>query len=126
MHLGSFARALAAALLVAALAPAASAQLDEVREACRADAARLCPGTAGGGRVAACLVAQAPALSGECANALAVVAALKSCELDRQRFCRGVLPGGGRVLACFAANAKDVSEPCNAALKANVPGYRGY
>jgi hypothetical protein len=119
-------RGLTTALLVAWLLPAASAQIGEVREACAADAARLCPGVIGGGRVAACLVAQAPRLSGECANALAIVAALKSCELDQQRFCRGVLPGGGRVFVCLSGHAMDLSQPCNAALKANVPGYRGY
>jgi hypothetical protein len=71
-------------------------------------------------------VVQAPRLGRECANALSIVAALKSCELDRQRFCRGVLPGGGRVLDCLSDHAKELTQPCNAALKSNVPDYRGY
>jgi len=59
-------------------------------------------------------------------NALAVVAAVKTCEIDFQRFCRGVVPGGGRAFVCLAQYSRELSEPCNAALKANVPGYRGY
>lgn len=123
------ARSLILLLLFGALASAAAAdalvrvQLGDVANACREDAARLCPGVAGGGRAAACLVAQMPAVSRECHNALAVTAALKSCELDYHRFCRGVLPGGGRVLHCLADNAPELSPPCRAALRANAPGY---
>jgi hypothetical protein len=66
-----------------ALVRLAGAQVGEIREACAADAVRLFPGVTGPARVAGCLVAQAPRLSGECAKALAVVAALKACELDQ-------------------------------------------
>ena len=48
------------------------------------------------------------------------------CQLDYHRFCRGVQPGGGRVYHCLGGNARELSLPCSAALKANVPGYRGY
>jgi hypothetical protein len=125
-------RILAGFVLAGSLASAASAdglvrvQLGEVVDACRDDARRLCPGVLpGGGRIAACLVAQMPALSRDCYGAIAVTAALRSCEVDYHRFCRGVL-GPGPTFQCLAAYAPELSPPCNAALRANVPGYRGY
>ena len=126
------ARGVVALCLVASFAPAASSdtvirvQAGEVSNACRGDAARLCAGVVpGGGRIAACLVAQMPALSRDCHNAIAVTAALKSCEVDYHRFCRGT-PGGAPTVQCLAQYAPELSGPCNAALRANVPGYRGY
>jgi hypothetical protein len=129
---GQLTRIVVVLFLIVSFAPAASSdtfirvQLGEVVDACRSDAARLCRGVVpGGGRIAACLVAQMPALSHECHNALAITAALRSCEIDYHRFCRGV-PGGAPAFHCLAGYAAELSAPCNSALRANVPGYRGY
>jgi len=131
MH-GLLTRILVGLVLVGSFAPAASAdglirvQLGEVVDACRDDALRLCPGVVpGGGRIAGCLLAQMPALSRDCYGAIAVTAALRSCEVDYHRFCRGVI-GGPATFQCLAAYGRELSPPCNAALRANVPGYRGY
>lgn len=100
---------------------------NDAADACYDDTKRLCPNVLPGrGRIAACLVVQMPAVSRECHHALSLVAALGACRIDYHRFCRGVRPGGGRVYHCLGENARELSPPCNAALKANVPGYRGY
>jgi len=92
---------------------------------CAGDYQRLCPGVPpGGGRILACLNAQAEKLSQACFQALAqqglgTAAALRMCQADFARLCAGVPPGDGRALACLLAQRDRVSAGCDAALTAH-------
>ncbi|WP_210208159.1 hypothetical protein [Rhodoplanes roseus] len=126
---------LALALLVPAAAGPAAAQAPlrvQARgavAACAADYRALCPGVMpGGGRIVACLNAQAEKLSQPCfqalaAQGLAVAAALRLCRADVERVCAGVPLGGGRALGCLLGNRDRISAACRNALSAH--GFEG-
>jgi hypothetical protein len=94
--------------------------------ACIGDYRRLCPGVLpGGGRIAACLNAQAEKLSQPCFQALAerglaLTAALRLCRADYERLCSDVPPGRGRALACLLDNRSRLSPACRNALSAHA------
>jgi hypothetical protein len=128
--LARIAALVAAFLLVAA--DAASAQGFGFRRgplqalaACVGDYRRLCPGVVpGGGRIAACLNAQAEKLSQPCFQALAerglaLTAALRLCRADYERVCARVPTGRGRALACLLDNRDRLSPACRNALTAH-------
>jgi hypothetical protein len=93
---------------------------------CAEDVKRLCPTIApGGGRVDACLGANASALSAACrdrrqADEAKVRAFLQEfmdvCSVDLYRLCPDVKPGGGRINACLSDRYADVSSSCRAYL----------
>lgn len=103
-------------------------QMRGVIATCSTDYARLCPGVRpGGGRIIACLNAQAEKLSQPCFQALAqrglaFAAALRLCRSDYERLCRDVPTGMGRVLACLLERFDQVSSNCREALSAH--GFR--
>ncbi len=113
-------RTIARMTLVALLA-AGSARAGD--DACRADVERLCPGIApGGGRIAACLKANAAQLSPGCKAELASVARKvkevgAACEDDVRSFCADVTPGRGAVLECLAANRGSLAPQCQAVVQ---------
>jgi hypothetical protein len=98
---------------------------------CLADYQRLCPGVPpGGGRIMACLNAQAEKLSQACFQALAerglaLTAALRLCRTDYDRLCLGVPVGRGQALACLLDNRARLSAGCRNALAAHGFGADG-
>lgn len=142
---------MSAALAVAALAGAASAQqpsqaqANAIRQSCRADYQAHCAGVPTGGQAAlACLQQNAASLSLPCQHSLAAIggggppraaaaapppsarqeAAVlrRSCEMDYRRLCHGIRPGGGRALACLRDNSQSLSPQCGNALMAAQSG----
>jgi hypothetical protein len=100
------------------------AALAEFSEACRSDAAQLCPGVApGGGRLLKCLSANDYALSRSCLaevtkvdTAREQVATLKRvCEPDAKRLCPGATGHAGELFACLKAKEAQLSEECKSA-----------
>ncbi|MDC7786810.1 hypothetical protein PQJ75_19860 [Rhodoplanes sp. TEM] len=129
-----------AMLLAAAAGPAAAqsplrvqgplrVQARGVIAACAADYRALCPGVApGGGRIVACLNAQAEKLSQRCfqalaAEGLAFAAALRLCRADVERLCAGTPLGGGRAISCLLGSRDRLSAGCRDALSAH--GFEG-
>jgi len=107
-----------ARLIFAALVAAASAGSARADDACRPDVERLCAGIpAGGGRIAACLKANAAKVSPACKAEIASVRAKvkevgDACADDVRSYCADVAPGQGRVLKCLAANQGSLSPQC--------------
>ncbi len=101
---------------------AARRNVEELAEACRPDAARLCQGIVPGrGRIAACLRSHEADLSPACRGAMAagrqrVRELSDACRPDAARLCRGIPPGGGRILACLKSHEADLSPACRAEL----------
>jgi hypothetical protein len=139
------------ALGLAALASTASAQrpsqaqLNAIRQSCRADYQALCAGVPTGGQAALqCLQRNAASLSPPCQQSLAAIsggapphsamaappmserekAAMlrQSCAMDYRAHCRGIRPGGGRALACLQENSQSLSPRCQDALMAAQGG----
>lgn len=92
---------------------------------CSDDFARLCPGVRpGGGRILACLNANAERLSQRCFQSLAerglaFAAVLRLCRPDFERLCAGVPGGMGRALLCLSDNRDRLSQGCGDALSAH-------
>jgi hypothetical protein len=107
-----------AALLAAA--PLAGARADG---ACQPDVERLCTGIpAGGGRVAACLQANAAKVSPACKQELASVRRKvkevgEACADDVQSICPDVKPGGGNVLRCLDASYFSLTPGCQEVVR---------
>ncbi len=101
---------------------APSGTVSELGEACRDDAARVCPGVPRGeGRVIECLRSGWYSLSPPCQTALWAAQEKKDqfesvCGDDAARLCPGVAPGEGRLLACLESRASEVSAVCRALL----------
>lgn len=95
---------------------------EEVVDACRGDAARVCPGVQpGNGRIAACLRANMLQLSGPCINALWAAKekageVQQVCASDIANFCPGVPSGEGRIVRCLQGNTPFLSPACKALL----------
>ncbi len=112
-------RTIAPVTLVALLA-AWSARAED---ACRADVERLCAGIpAGGGRIAACLKANAAQVSPPCKAELASVQRKvkevgEACADDVRSYCTDVTPGQGRVLKCLAQNQGSLTPQCQAVVQ---------
>lgn len=125
-----FALAVLSALLILGPPDEASAQGFRRGErrgpiaSCREDYARLCTGVRpGGGRIIACLNANAEKLSQPCflslaERGLAFAAVLRLCLPDFERLCTGVPPGMGRVIGCLTDNSDRISTGCRDALSA--------
>ncbi len=138
-----------AALAATALAGVASAQqpsqaqLNAIRQSCRADYQAHCATVPTGGQAALqCLQQNAASLSPPCQQSLAAIgggggtpprAAMaapapstrqeaavlrQSCAMDYRTLCRGIRPGGGRALACLKDNSASLSPRCQNALMA--------
>jgi hypothetical protein len=45
-------------------------------------------------------------------------AAMRYCNADVARLCRGVQPGGGRIIGCLKAHKEEMSIGCGKALQA--------
>ncbi len=103
-----------------ALLAAGSARAED---ACRADVERLCAGIpAGGGRIAACLKANAAQVSPACKAELASVRRKvkevgEACADDVRSYCPDVTPGQGRVLRCLAQNQGSLAPQCQAVVQ---------
>ncbi|HET8541437.1 MAG TPA: cysteine rich repeat-containing protein, partial [Anaeromyxobacter sp.] len=88
------------------------------QDACQQDAEKLCAGISrGGGRILACLQANAAKVSDACKQKVGVIAARAkeiglACGDDIWQFCPDTKVGGGRVLRCLAANGAKLSGPC--------------
>jgi hypothetical protein len=108
--------ALVASLALLSAAPAAAA------DPCAEDVKRLCAAVEpGGGRIEACLEANAPSLSPACRDVREAEAAATreflqefkdACGVDMGRLCQGVKPGGGRIQACLSRHEDDLSSAC--------------
>ncbi len=140
------------ALAAAALAGTASAQqpsqaqLNAIRQSCRADYQAHCAGVPTGGQAAlACLQQNAASLSPPCQQSLAAISGggappraataappasmrqeatvlRQACAMDYRRLCHGIRPGGGRALACLKDNSQSLSPRCGNALMAAQSG----
>src|SRR5262249_61542416 len=97
--------------------------------ACREAGARGGAGvTPGGGRVGACIRAQAKELSPGCSARLRTADQLSqagrldprgavACRDDVERLCKGIPSGGGRWLRCLQEHATDMSDACRARIR---------
>ncbi|HJS85890.1 MAG TPA: hypothetical protein VJ779_10560 [Acetobacteraceae bacterium] len=136
--------ALAAALAGTASAQQPSqAQINAIRQSCRADYQAHCAGVPTGGQAALqCLQRNAASLSPPCQQSVAAIgggaappreaaaaappmsprekAAMlrQSCAMDYRAHCRGIPPGGGRALTCLEDNSQSLSPRCQDALMA--------
>lgn len=94
----------------------------QAKDACRADAERLCKGVRpGGGRIAACLQEHAADVSQECQATMTTVrekaaAFMEACGGDAQKLCAGVKPGRGRVVQCLRSHEAELTEACRTAI----------
>jgi hypothetical protein len=109
------ARVIVAATMVSSMLPGSSARAED---ACSADVEKLCAGIPrGGGRIAACLKANAAQVSPGCKAELASVARQvkdlgEVCADDVQSLCPGVKPGGGAIVMCLSEYFYSVSPAC--------------
>jgi hypothetical protein len=124
---------LAASLPRAALAQdALQKRRQEAMVACTEDLARYCGDVPpGGGRLIACMRANADKLSQRCFQAmtawgLAVANAFKACLPDAERFCPHLPPGGPRARRCMLRNADKLSKACSDALLGEEPFNGGF
>jgi hypothetical protein len=107
-----------------AAAAAALFMTARAQEACKADAAKLCPGVpAGKGRIAACLTSHQAELSPGCADYLAAVKAeakevADACQADAEVLCYGTPTGKGRIASCLKSHQAQLSPPCRSAIAA--------
>jgi hypothetical protein len=126
--------ALFAGLLAASWPEAGSAQDTVVRArqreammACAEDRARFCGNVLpGGGRIIACVRANADKLSQRCfqamtAWALAQANAIRACVPDAERLCPHLPPRGPRARACLLRNTERLSKACGEALLGSEP-----
>ncbi len=84
---------------------------------CAADAARLCAGTRGEGRLLQCLRDQESFVSQSCQQAINRVRLTRmkiqaSCAGDVGKFCRDVPEGAGRILSCLLRHEKELASDC--------------
>jgi hypothetical protein len=110
---------LAAALLMAHSALAASA----VTNACAADVKAQCADVKpGGGALKDCVKAHFSDLSADCQVAIIRAAAVgKACKADVKQFCADVKPGKGAMADCMKSHVADLSDGCKDAMaKANA------
>ena len=95
---------------------------EDFSEACRVDAASLCPGVLpASGKLYDCLRTQSLSLSDSCQMAVRVVQEKKDqfqavCGKDAARLCPGVEPGQGRVVACMKPRSSELDSACRALL----------
>jgi hypothetical protein len=90
-----------------------------VRDACQADARKICADvTPGEGRLRACLAQRADRLSKACREALfdpapAPHEPVDDCQADAARWCRGISAGDGRLLRCLADHRDELTQACS-------------
>ena len=106
---------------LAALAALSLAGGARAEDPCRADVERLCAGIpAGGGRIAACLKANAGDVTPACKAHLASVRR-KIQEVGEASgddvYCADVEPGGGRIVQCLADNRATLSPQCQEVVR---------
>lgn len=93
------------------------------RDACKADAQKLCPGVKpGGGAIMSCLKKNESALTKDCAAFIEVSDTksknlIKACAADAKTHCANVKQGQGRVLACLKQNESKLSADCKNQIK---------
>jgi Golgi apparatus protein 1 len=119
-------RHLIVAIALAAAAGSVAADQHAGRDACRADAERLCQGVEPGkGRVAQCLKEKEAQVSSECkahmdkmheAMQARMQAFNEACKDDVERHCKGVEPGQGRMVGCLRKNETSLSDSCRQQL----------
>ena len=119
---------LAASLPRAALAQGSlQVRQREAMIACAEDRARYCGDVPpGGGRIIACMRANADKLSQRCFQAmtawgLAAANAFKACLPDADRLCPHLPPGGPRARRCMLRDADKLSRACSDALLGEEP-----
>jgi hypothetical protein len=106
----TIARVVSVALLAVGVARA--------QDACQEDADKLCAGIPrGGGRIFACLQANAAKVSDACKQQVGVVGQKAkeigaACSDDIWQVCPEARVGGGRVLKCLVSNSAKLSPPC--------------
>lgn len=115
---------LCAALLLAAPAVGAHAQTAPAspRQACAADAQKLCPQAQGRREIGQCLKAHQAQVSAACTDSLAQMAqaahAMRAaCAADIQKLCGDASAGGGAG-KCLRSHAAEVSPGCSQAMQA--------
>jgi hypothetical protein len=110
------------ATLIAVLACIVSAPAARAEIPCHKDIATLCKDVAsGGGRIQACLKANADKVSPECRakiDSLAKEAKLAAvvCRWDIGRLCSNVTPGRGELISCLERNSENLSPECKKQL----------
>ncbi len=93
-------------------------KMEDVAEACRADAKQFCGDIAPGhGRVMRCLSDNRDRLSAPCRAKIDEAHARHPCAQDAGRLCADVRPGKGRVARCLKQKEADLSAECRAHLQ---------
>ncbi len=93
---------------------------------CQSDVKKLCPKTELGGRAMYdCVKPSAATLSFECKEWLKefdkkVAEAKTSCQADRDKYCKDVVPGNGAVAKCLKSNMSKLSRKCAEHLPSNA------
>jgi hypothetical protein len=105
-------------------------QMEELADACKDDAKKLCSGVEpGGGRVGRCLMEHRDQLSPACKEqgekmheqraerrgAMREVA--QACKPDAEKLCAGVQAGGGRIARCLKQHQSELSQACAEAMQ---------
>jgi cysteine rich repeat protein len=101
------------------------AHFREGAQACQADVERLCPGIKAGPERHACMQQHKDQVSPECREFFSEAMerrgemqdAMRDCQGDAQKFCKGVKPGEGRVLDCLKQHQGELSQACGARVK---------
>jgi len=89
-----------------------------LRQACQADADRLCPDAGSGTDKAAvrCLAQKRDELQPDCLSALKharrVQVFRRACGGDVGTLCSGIEPGSGRILSCLKQNEAQLTSKC--------------
>jgi outer membrane protein OmpA-like peptidoglycan-associated protein len=103
--------------------------LGELAVSCDKDIAKFCARTnLSGGAVAECLEQNQANVSPRCKSAAISTAALlkkraaarmavpRVCELDRLKYCGGIVPGDANLLECFETAKRNISANCRQAV----------
>ena len=103
----------AAALTLAALAPAAARDANALAQACRDDHGKFCASVRlGGGRIADCLKQHEADLAPACRKVLGTIVA---CSNEARQIC-GADAEANALRECARARSREFSETCRAAL----------
>jgi Golgi apparatus protein 1 len=104
----------------------AKAKWEPVKEACRADQEKLCPGLTAGKGLFQCMKAREADVSAACKAAVAPLKAEREerfarhvnfkqdCKADRERLCADTPRGPGAVRECMKAHEAELSAACKA------------